>query len=74
VRWAKITSLIRGRIERETGYRSGPLGTIELKVSDVVDMTRLPLIYAPTHYAVAVAASSSPTAPRPYRRWTDRRP
>ncbi|MFL5028616.1 MAG: hypothetical protein ACJ8E1_01990, partial [Xanthobacteraceae bacterium] len=69
------------RFERETGYRSGPLGTIEFKVSDVVDMTRLPLIYAPAHGAVAVAASGSPTAPsrptrapRPYRRRTDRRP
>jgi lipoprotein-releasing system permease protein len=33
------------------------LGTVEFKVSDVVDMTRLPLIYAPTHYAVAVAVA-----------------
>ncbi|MFL6972755.1 MAG: hypothetical protein ACJ8F2_12650, partial [Xanthobacteraceae bacterium] len=67
MRWAKVTSLIRGRTERETAVTSrcrgsigalagcalgyalaAALGTIDFKVSDVVDMTRRPLIYGPT--------------------------
>ena len=33
------------------------LGTLEFKVSGITDMTRLPLIYAPAHYAVAAAVA-----------------
>ena len=33
------------------------LGTLEFKVSGITDMTRLPLVYAPAHYAVAAAVA-----------------
>jgi lipoprotein-releasing system permease protein len=40
------------------GYTlTSALGAIEFKVSDIVDMTRLPLVYAPAHYLIAAAVA-----------------
>jgi lipoprotein-releasing system permease protein len=57
-----LEALLIGTVGALAGWALGygltaALGTIEFKISGITDMTRLPLIYAPAHYAVAAAVA-----------------
>jgi lipoprotein-releasing system permease protein len=57
-----IEALLIGTVGALAGWALGygltaALGSIEFKVSSFTDMTRLPLVYAPAHYAVAAAVA-----------------
>jgi lipoprotein-releasing system permease protein len=61
-----IEALMIGTVGALAGWALGygmtaALGSLEFKVSSITDMTRLPLMYSPAHYAVAalVALGSS---------------